>query len=313
MPQALLILTPHQIGRWQWLAKHYRLEGRRERRLDLVELYGLSANEQIAILAELQGSEGFSESVRPVLQSLLSAAHRKDQDLAEHLALSGWTWKESLPQGEQFYGSVLLCDASSGETEDFTTRVHPQTLGWLADRWRDRTEYLDAFADYIDTEITYLVTAKSVSYPRALFRDTKAWPLLADKMPDHVRAWGERLLGTDGLRFYGHFMTMEHFPWLELLDAYDGLHPGRRAEFYAKALDEARHSGIRFENFFAEAARLTGLGQDEVRERLVRDANEDVKLFNIALILQMNDGTPWLLQKIRDDLASASASTLPGA
>jgi len=45
----------------------------------------------------------------------------------------------------------------------------------------------------------------------------------------------------------------------------------------------------RFENFFAKAARLSGPCQDEGRKLLVGDANDDVKLFNIAMMLVTPD------------------------
>lgn len=232
----------------------------------------------------------------------------QDVILADEVAMSGWNYADADNREEQANGTLALCCSSYAPSAEISSRIHPDYLGYLSHEYPDRSEYIDAFANHVRNELSELLTAKGRSYPRGLFLIEKGWDQLLAKYSSEFRKWMAPFLGKD------HNIAMqlgfgEDFPLIDCLRAYDKIEPGTLARLLGDAIAPEQRGVMRFGGLYLLAATIDGPGTERLRGFALDEANNDQKLADFAINLQINGHTNWLLSRIREDLGGPSAAT----
>jgi len=244
------------------------------------------------------------------VQSEVFALIAQSQDvlLADEVAISGWHYAEADSREEQANGTLALCCSSYAPSAEISDRVHPDYLGYLSDEYPDTSEYLNAFANHVRDELSELITAKSRSYPHGLFLVERGWDQLITKYESEFRKWMAPFVNTKR-DIATHFGFGEEFPLIDCLQAYDKIEPGTFARLLGDAIAPEKRGAMRFGDLYRLAATIDGPGTQRLRDFALDEANNDQKLADFAINLQVHGHTEWLLSRIRKDLGGPSAAT----
>lgn len=229
--------------------------------------------------------------------------HCQDAGIADALEKSTWRYQAGMNRDEAAWGSLAMTLAPAAMTGAVASRVHPDALGELSERYPDQAVYCDAFASHVFNEIDFLRTSHSRSYPRALLNEIKGWDQLIAAHGPRLVAEMESLLDPASRGNALRFPITEDFPFLDALEAADRLRPGIKAEAVTRALRDNARSNIRFNTPYDHAATLLGPCGEEARQFVLEEANDDQKLFTFAWNLQKHEQTDWLIEQIQRDLA----------
>lgn len=235
--------------------------------------------------------------------------HRSDNyELARILEESGWTWAEDMDRDEAAYGSLALTLSPAAKAGEIADRIHPEVLGGTAELYPDQRVYLDRFADYVRAELEILNNSTSRTYPRALLNDTGGWELLAAAHGDGLLEWTRPF--AEGTGRNSSWFMMERFPLLRALETADTIEPGSKAQMIARSLREMAGSNFRSGDLYHQATTLLGSTGEEARQLALAEANDDAKLFELAVGLQESGQADWLRGQIERDLEGNTAGII---
>lgn len=235
--------------------------------------------------------------------------YSNDKILADRFAASDWKYTDEMDRNEAALGTLALSQSSLAANGQLMDRVHHDIFGQLTENYPEHEPYLAAFANHVRSELEYLRTSKSRSYPRSLLTVQKGWGNLLAKREAEFRTWMLPFFEYDSSDAYHFFGFGEDFPLNSALDAYDTLEPGSKATFIEHALAEGS-GGIRFGKIYSDAAKLKGVNAEGPRKLLLGDANDDQKLFDFAVALQQEGDVGWLVNFIRGELKSDVAGKI---
>lgn len=234
--------------------------------------------------------------------------HRSDNDeLAQRLEESGWSWTDGMDRDEAAYGSLALTLSPAAAAGAVADRVHPEVLGALAELYPQHRIYLERFADYVRKELEFYNSGSSRTYPRALLNDTQGWDLLVAEFGDSLLEWTRPFV--DG-SWHSHWFIVERFPLIRALEAADKIEPGRKAQVLGRSLREMAASNFRSGDLYYQATTLAGPTGEEARQLALAEANEDAKIFEFAVGIQESGQTDWLLEQIERDLDGNTAGIM---
>jgi hypothetical protein len=255
------------------------------------------------------GTLAFHENQEVRNAALEFIVESNDKILADKFAASDWKYTTEMDRNEAALGTLALSQSSFAANGQIIDRVHPDIFGQLTENYPEHEPYLAAFANHVRSELEYLRTSKSRSYPRSLLTVHKGWGNLLAKHEAEFRNWMLPFFEYDSSDAYHFFGFGEDFPLNSALDAYDNIEPGSKARFIEHALAEGSR-GIRFGKIYSDAAKLKGKNAEGPRKLLLRDANDDQKLFDFAVALQREGDVGWLVDLIRAELQSEVAGKI---
>lgn len=232
----------------------------------------------------------------------------KDAALAEELADSGWRWSPDMDREEAAAGSFALELSSAAKAGQIADRVHPEVLGWLAEAYPDQPIYLERWAEYLHAELDVLTSAKSRSFPRSLLQDTAGWDELVSRYGEDLVRWTRPFV--DGSAKNATWFIMERFPLMRALEAVEPLAPGSKAAVVTRGLRESARSNFRSGDLYHQGTTIAGSTGEETRQLMLAEANDDAKLFDLAVGVQDSDQTDWLIDQIERDLAGNFAGLI---
>lgn len=226
--------------------------------------------------------------------------------LADALAASNWSCSQAKSREEKAYGSILLsCTSSPISVDECKRRVHPEVMGEFVKVFPDVAEYLDLFADHVRDELSYLVTARSGTFPRSLLNKHSGWDQLIDRFESQLAEWLLPFLKKDNRRMISG--GAEGFPLIESIQAISKTRPELSAQLVEALLEDELESIFHLGSIRDTALGIATKAGQTLRASVLAEANTDEKLYAYAAGLRRSNLEHKLLEQIESDLTMEMA------
>ena len=225
--------------------------------------------------------------------------------LANALYASGWSYSLAKSDAEMLYGSLLLSKCSAASEGLVAERVHPQTLGLLADAYPGLDVYLSGFSERVRGELELLRTSTGRSFPHALFASSIGWEQMASKRGSELVRWLTPFQEPRSRRLVGGLH--EEFPFFNAVTAVCSVDAALGSTLMAAVLEDGHDSVMYSEGLQVAAISLARGDTSRIEQLALKTANTDDRLFVLASTMSKTGQEDRLSRRIREDLAQPMA------
>lgn len=236
-----------------------------------------------------------------------TALYAEDNELAQRLYETDWKSSPEKSVSENCWGSCLLSRAALPETFNaISQRIDPQWSDVLWKQFEYETAYRAPFVNFLVSSVERECDPPSTrTFPEYRCSPKEAVLRLLEQDNACVTALTDRLFGLESVPpLFGY-----GWPRLELLRAFFEIDP-QQGTIYWRKMEEGKESIMGKSDAFEEMpfVAVDCAEADELREMLIRRAENDWALMTLAITIARHERSSWASNWIKTILAYPQCS-----